>query len=110
MEDILAVSIPIVGFICLIAIIRSIGENRLKRRLAETHASADLVRAFTDAEIRMREHNSLKWGILFVLTSVAFLLIELLDFKAQDPGAFGLLFGAVGIGLLTLHFLRKNRG
>lgn len=109
MEDILAVSIPIVGFICLISIIKVIGDNRLKRRLAETHASAELVKAFTDAEIKMREHNLLKWGILFVLTSLAFLLIQILNFEASDPGAFGLVFGAVGVGLLLVHFILKRK-
>ena len=108
MEDILAVSIPIVGFICLLLIIRVIGENRLKRRLAETHADADLVRAFTDADIRKREYNSLKWGVLLVMTSIAFLLIEILDLTAQDPGSFGLLIGAIGLGLLFAHFLQKK--
>lgn len=108
MEDILAVSIPIVGFICLVVIIRMLGEQRLKHRLIEMHASAELVKALTDAELRLREHNALKWGLLLLLLSLAFLLIELCNLTAGDPAAFGLLLGATGLALLCVHFQRKK--
>jgi hypothetical protein len=44
MDDILALLIPIVGFICLVVIVRAVIDGRLKRRLAETHASEELLR------------------------------------------------------------------
>ncbi|ALT00243.1 DUF6249 domain-containing protein [Lacimicrobium alkaliphilum] len=108
MEDIIAVLIPIIGFVCLVVIIKAVLDSRLKRRLAETHASEELVRALTKADLDKRQHISLKWGILLVLTSIAFLLIEIFDLEAKDPGAFGILIGAIGLGLLVVHFLQRG--
>lgn len=109
MEDIITVSIPIVGFVCLVAIIKTIAEHRLRRRMAETHADPELVRAFAETDAAAREQTSLKWGILLTLVSVAFLLVEALGFTAQDPGAFGLVCGAVGVGLLVTRRFKARR-
>jgi hypothetical protein len=108
MDDILALLIPIVGFVCLVAIVRAVVEGRLRRRLAETHASEELVHALTQADVARRKHQSLKWGLILLLTGVAFGLIELFNLSSQDPGAYGILIGAAGLGLLILHFLQQG--
>ena len=108
MDDILSLLIPIVGFICLVAIVRVVIDGRLKRRLAETHASEELVRALVEADDANRKQGTLKWGLVSGLTGVAFVLIELLDLGSEDPGSYGLLLAASGIGLLAHHFLQRR--
>ncbi|MBT0586169.1 hypothetical protein [Alteromonas oceanisediminis] len=110
MGDILSLLIPIVGFVCLVVIVRAIIEGRVKRRFAETHASEALVRAITQADAAKRKHFSLKWGLLMVLSGVAFGFIEYFNLSSQDPGAYGLLMGAVGLGLLLSSFLKQGDG
>lgn len=108
MDDILSLLIPIVGFICLVAIVRTVIDGRLKRRLAETHASEELVRALAQADEANRKRSALKWGLIMGLTGLAFVLIELFDLGSEDPGSYGLLLAASGIGLLAHHFLQRR--
>lgn len=108
MDDILALLIPIVGFICLVAIVRAVVDGRLRRRLAETHASEELVRAMAQADETNRKQGALKWGLVLGLSGVAFGLIDIFGLDTHDPGAYGLLLGAAGIGLLLHHFLQQR--
>ena len=108
MDDILSLLIPIVGFICLVAIVRAVVEGRLRRRLAETHASEELMRAIAQADEANRKHGALKWGLVLGWSGVAFGLIDALGLDCNDPGAYGLLLGAAGIALLLHHFLQQR--
>lgn len=107
MDDILALLIPIVGFICLVAIVKAVVDSRLRRRLAETHASEELVKAMAEADEQNRKHAALKWGLVLGVTGVGFGLIDVLGLNAEDPGSYGLLLGAAGVGLLAYHYIRK---
>lgn len=108
MDDILSLLIPIVGFICLVAIVRTVVEGRLRRRLAETHASEELMRAITQADEASRKQGALKWGLVLGLSGIAFGLIDAFGLDSSDPGAYGLLLGAAGIAMLMQHFLQRN--
>lgn len=108
MFDTIALLIPIVGFVCLVAIVRAIIDGRVKRRLAETQASEGMVRALVRADEAKRKHEALKWGLVMGLTGLALVIIELLNLGGEDPGAYGLLLGAAGAGLLLNHILQKR--
>ena len=108
MDDFLSLMIPIVGFICLVAIVRAVVEGRLRRRLAETHASEELVRAMTDADKLNRKQGALKWGLVLAASGLAFVLIDLLGLDTQDPAAYGLLLVAAGVALLAHHLLQQR--
>lgn len=109
MDDILSLLIPIVGFICLVAIVRAVVDGRLRRRLAETHASEELVRALAEADRDQRRHGALKWGLVLVASGLAFVLMEVFGLGSEDPAAYGLLLGCTGIGLLVHHVLQQHR-
>jgi hypothetical protein len=108
MDDILSLLIPMVGFICLVAIVRAVVAGRLNRRLAETHASEELVRAMTEAEREARRTSALKWGLVLVMSGVGFVLIDLFALGSEDPAAYGLLLGCAGIGLLAYHLAQRR--
>ncbi|HBK57708.1 MAG TPA: hypothetical protein DDZ76_15705 [Xanthomonadales bacterium] len=98
-----ALLIPITAFLCTVAIIKIIVDSRLRRRLAETHASEDLVRAMLTADEHNRSLSALKWGIVLTLIGLAFGLIDLLNLDGNDPATFGLLIGSAGLGMLGFH-------
>ncbi|RFF29499.1 hypothetical protein [Wenzhouxiangella sediminis] len=106
MFDIIALLIPIVGFICLVAIVRAVIDGRVKRRLAEMQASEGMVRALAQADEARRKHEVLKWGLVLGLTGFALVLIELFNLGSEDPGAYGLLLAAAGVGLLLNRVLQ----
>ncbi len=108
MFDIIAILIPIVLAVCLVATIRIITNARVQRRLAETHASEELVQALMRSDAAARRITSLKWGLVLTCLGAAFVLIDVLDLDAADPTSYGLLFIATGVGLLA-HYVSSAR-
>ncbi len=101
--------IPITLFICIVWIVKLVTESRLRRRLSETHASEDLVKAMFQTDELNRRHSALKWGMVMVLVGIAFGLIDVLNLNPDDPATFGILFGATGLGLLGYHLWISKR-
>ncbi len=101
--------IPITLFLCIVAIIKIVVDSRLRRRLAETHASEDLIRAMLQADEQSRSLSALKWGIVLTVVGLAFGLISALHLRSDDPGSFGLLIGAAGVGMLGFHVLSSRK-
>lgn len=105
-----ALLVPITMVISTVAIIKIIVDSRLRRRLAETHASEDLIRAMLTADEQSRSQSALKWGIVLTVLGLAFGLIDLLSLDANDPATFGLLIGSAGVGMLGFHLLVARKG
>lgn len=106
MEDILSLLIPIVLAVCVVVAIRIIEDSRVRRRLAETHATEELVRALMQSDEQNRRGAALKWGIVLVAIGLAFGVIGLFGLDAEDPASYGLLFGATGLGMLGFRALK----
>lgn len=109
MDDILSLLIPMVGFVCLVAIVHAVVDGRVRRRLVETHASEELVRALAESESHSRRSGALKWGLVLVSAGIGFVLVGLFGLAAEDPAAYGLLLGCCGAGLLVFHVLQRRR-
>lgn len=103
--DILALLIPIVLAVCIVAVIRIIEESRLFRRLAETEASDELVRSMMRSRQRAQRVGALKWGVVLIAVGLAFGAISGLGLDADDPASFAFLFAAAGVGLLVFRGL-----
>jgi hypothetical protein len=95
--------IPITAFICIVMAIKIVVENRLRRRLAETNASEDLIKSMLLADEQSRRLSALKWGLVMTLLGLAFGLISALQLDSDNPGTWGLLIGAAGVGMLAYH-------
>lgn len=108
MEGVIALLIPIALFFSVVAIIKIIVDSRLRRRLAETNASEDLIRAMMQSDDTHRRLSSLKWGMVLLLVGLAFGLISLLGLGSDDPGTYGLILGAAGLGMIGFHILGKR--
>ncbi|MDH5821464.1 hypothetical protein QFW77_00445 [Luteimonas sp. RD2P54] len=108
MFDILAILIPFFLAACIVVVVRIVVEARLRRRLAETHATEDLVHSLAAADHEFRRQSSLRWGLVLVAMGLGFGAIDLFGLDAKDPAAFGLLFAAAGVGSLAYHFARRR--
>lgn len=104
-----AMLIPITAFLSTVAIIKIVVDSRLRRRLAETHASEDLIRAMLTADEQSRSLSALKWGIVLTVVGLAFGLIDLLNLDGNDPATFGLLIGSAGVGMLGFHVFAARK-
>lgn len=102
--------IPITLFICIVAAIKFVVDSRLRRRLAETHADQELIRAMLQADEQSRRVSALKWGIVLTLLGLAFGLIDVLNLDAEAPATWGLLIGTTGLGMLGFHLVASRKG
>lgn len=103
-----ALFVPIIFFICIVAAIKFVVDGRLRRRLAETNASEDLVKAMLLADEQNRRLGAMKWGMVLTLVGIAFFVQQALHLGPQDPATYGLLFVASGLGLLGYHFMASK--
>ena len=100
--------VPITAFICIVMVIKVIVEARQRSRIAETNASEDLVKSMLVADEQSRRLSALKWGLVLTLIGLAFGLISAMHLDSQDPGTWGLLIGAAGIGMLVYHAIANR--
>ena len=98
-----ALLIPLGGIIGIVMAIKIIVDSRLRRRLAETNASEDLIKSMLHADEQSRRLSALKWGLVLTLLGLSFGLISALHLDSDNPGTWGLLIGAAGIGMLAYH-------
>ena len=100
--------VPITAFICIVMAIKIIVETRLRARLAETNASEDLIKSMLVADEQSRRLSALKWGLVLTLIGLAFGLISAMKLDSQDPGTWGLLIAAAGVGMLVYHAIANR--
>ena len=98
-----ALLIPIVLFICIVMAIKVVVDSRLRRRLAETNPSEELMKQMMAADEVARRLSALKWGLVLTLLGGAFGIIEATNLGSDSPGAWGILLAAAGVGLLAYH-------
>jgi hypothetical protein len=103
-----ALLVPITLFISVVMAIKVIVDSRLRRRLAESNASGDLIKSMLEADEQGRRHSALKWGLVLTLIGLAFGLISGLHLDSDNPGAWGILIGAAGVGMLAYHAIANR--
>lgn len=108
MEEIFALSIPIVFVVTVGLVTRWISDNRVRRELIHANASADLAATLLSSP-EENPDTSLKWGMVSVAIGLALFGNQMFDLGTDDPMAFGLVFVLGGIAL-TLFYLIKSRG
>ena len=101
--------IPISLFVCIVLAIKVIIDGKVRKRIAETNPSEDLVKAMLIADEQSRRLSALKWGLVLTIVGVAFGLISALHMDSDNPGAYGLLIGAAGVGMLAYHVLANRK-
>jgi hypothetical protein len=97
--------IPMVLFVCVVMAIKIVVEARLRKQMVENNVSEDLVKSMLLADERNRRLSALKWGLVLTSVGVALGLVSALHLDSDNPGAFGLLVGAAGVGMLAYHFI-----
>ena len=104
----LAELIPMVLFVCIVMAIKIVVEARLRKQMVETHVSEELVKSMLVADEQSRRLSALKWGLVLTAVGIAFGLVGALHLDSDNPGTFGLLIGAAGLGMLAYHFIANR--
>jgi hypothetical protein len=107
--DLIAILIPIVLAVCIVVAIKIVEDARLRRHLASSGADETTIKAIMSTESDSQQRSALKWGLVLLIVSVAFVLMWWLNLDAENPLSYALLFGAVGLGLLGFRHLNTAR-
>jgi hypothetical protein len=100
--------IPMVLFVCIVMTIKIVVESRLRKKMVENHVSEDLVKQMLVADEQARRLSALKWGLVLTTVGAAFGLVSAFRLDSDNPGTFGLLIGAAGVGMLAYHFIANR--
>jgi uncharacterized protein DUF6249 len=88
----------------IVSMTRIITDSRTRRRLLEGGASPELAKTLaTPAPDDPGLFSALRWGIVLASVGLAFILIQFLPYRVDDPIALGLVLVFGGAGLLTYH-------
>ena len=98
-----ALFVPIAFFFAVVMAIKVVVDSRLRRRLAETNPSEELMKQMMAADEVARRLSALKWGLVLTLLGLAFGIIDGANMASDSPGAWGILLAAAGVGLLAYH-------
>ena len=93
----------------LVAMTKVISDGRTRRRLIESRAAPELVRAIvTPAKEDLGLYSALKWGILSGAVGVALIVVQFLPYRPDQPIVLGviLVFAAAG---LVVYYLSARR-
>ena len=105
MYDLIAILIPIVLAVCIVVVIKSIEDSRLKRRFVDANSDEAQIRAILSTDYASRRRSELKWGSVLISIGAGFALMALLGLDAEDPMSYALLFGTTGVGILVFRWL-----
>ena len=108
-EALVPAVIVLTVFGSIVTALRHVVDARVRRQMVEHHASEELVKSMLEADERHRRLSALKWGLVLTLVGLAFGLIGMLHLDGDNPGTFGLLFGAAGAGMLIYHAIADRR-
>jgi hypothetical protein len=101
--------IPISLFVCITLAIKFVVDARVRKQIAESHVSTELVQAMLKIDDINHRLSALKWGIVLTCLGLGLGLVDALNFYQHSPGAYGILIGACGAGLLIYHALASRQ-
>ena len=100
--------VPIVLFVCIAYTIKVVVEALSRRRLLQTELSTELLESLVRSEETQRRHTALRWGIVFTLLAVAFIIMQVAGWNQINAGVIGLLAAALGIGHLVFYAIVRR--
>lgn len=103
-------SVLIVGiiFFALLALIKIVSDNRIRRKLIESGAVSENIKYLYAERMQYSVPSSLKWGLVLIGVGLAFLIGQLVpDFSGEITIACMFIFA--GVGLLLFYFIARQK-
>lgn len=90
-------------------VIKTLSDNRTKRKLAEMSVSEETIRAlFIQRKQAPEIFTSLKWGLVIAGVGLALILVEFLPYDFMDAVSYGVVLLLGAGGLLLYYWLASN--
>jgi hypothetical protein len=95
------------GAIAYIA--KVIGDTRIRRKVLESHVSADVAEAILRGDWKEPSTlSALKWGLVIVALGAGILLVDVFGIDFESPLAYAVLLLATGTALLGYYFIERD--
>lgn len=108
-EELVPIIIVPAFFFAIVYSIKVISDNRAKRTLINQNMSPEMVeKLFLERPIPDTD-SALKWGLIVAGIGIAFCLLQILPFDADEPITYGIVFLFGGASLLAYYALVSNR-
>ncbi len=96
-------------FFSLVAIVKIISDNRLRRILIERGKLDENIKFIFQNRAELNPLSSVKWGLVLIGIGLALLLGQLFPYTFADEAILGLMFLFAGIGFLVYYALMKKQ-
>ncbi len=100
--------VPVI-FFCLVAVVKIISDNRLKRILIEKGKLDESAKFLHQHQAAANPLSSVKWGMVLIGIGAALLLSQFFPYTFSDEAILGLIFLFAGLGFLIYYFLWKKQ-
>jgi hypothetical protein len=107
MQDALIVAII---FGAAIYVIKTISDNRIRRRLIESGQLDEKIKYlyFSAQTADPAYFSSIKWGLILIALGLALFLQQFLPYRFEEEMTFGFMFLLAGIAFIVYYFLAKK--
>ena len=109
--------VPVALFLSIafatVGVTKVISDGRTRRRLLETNASAELAAAVVARpQVEIAFGDALKWGLVTGALGLGLIIVQFLPYDEDDPIVSGLvlLFGAIGLLSYYVAARRMSQG
>ncbi len=102
------VLIPSVFLFTLVAIVKIVSDNKIRRRLIEKDLVNENLQYLYAQQTEYRLPSSLKWGFVLVGIGLAFIIGLFMPKSINDEVTIACMFIFAGFGFLLYYFVTKN--
>lgn len=103
--DYTAISIVAIIFFSIVAVIKIITDNMVRRKLAEKGMVSEEVKYLYADTLEFHRPGSLKWGMVLIAIGLAILIGQLLPYKIADELTISAMFIFAGLALILYYFI-----
>ena len=104
--------VPVAFFLAisyiLVGVTRAIADGRTRRRLIEAGANPELARTLVPAPSADPGADTLKWGLMLGALGVGLVVVQFLPFDRDQPIVLGIILIFASAGLLTAYALGRR--
>lgn len=101
--------VPIVIFVVIGFIIKTISDNNLRKHFIDKGISGDEAGKILPNALEASLPSSLKWGIVLIAVGVSFFIGELVPARDQDLVTAAVMFISAGVGLLFYYGIGSRK-
>ncbi|MDZ7263999.1 MAG: hypothetical protein ONB16_05400 [candidate division KSB1 bacterium] len=100
--------IPIVFFIMVVAIVKIISDNKIRRLAIEKGLVDQNLRSMFEERFEARVPAALKWGFVLVGIGLAIVIGRMFPDYMTEQVTIGCIFLFAGLGLVAYYFVAKR--